>query len=143
MDFDTSDDTAGAKAHCTPEPREGPSGRQMNPRQALADGIGQPSNLGAPWPRRFTIVVLLVGMLVAMVALTTGEKPVRLVIFGQALTVLGNPLMAATLLWLANQSDIMGRLRNKIILNILGGLGLVVVLLMALRVLYLLILQPT
>jgi manganese transport protein len=109
----------------------------------LADGIGQPAKLSDPWARRFTVAVLLVGMIVAMLALRTGEKPVKLIILGQALTVIGNPLMAATILWLANRKDVMGERRNTISLNILGGLGFLVVLLMAVRVLLRLILQLT
>lgn len=109
----------------------------------LADGIGQPPKLGDRWPRRLTIAVLLVGMIVAMLALRTGQKPVKLIIFGQALTVIGNPLMAITILWLANRKDIMGDRRNTIFLNILGGFGLIVVVLMAVRVLVLLVLKLT
>ena len=72
-----------------------------------------------------------------------GVKPVTLIIFGQALTVLGNPLMAAVLLWLANRKDIMQDKKNTAFMNIVGGLGLVVVILLAGRVLYRLILQLT
>ncbi len=107
----------------------------------LADGAGLPSKLSDRWARRFTVGVLLTGMGIAMLALRTGEKPVTLIIFGQALTVIGNPLMAATILWLANRKDIMGERRNTIILNLLGGLGLLVVVLMAIRVLILLVLK--
>jgi len=56
------------------------------------------------------------------------------------LTVIGNPLMAVTILWLANRKDIMGERRNTVILNILGGLGLLIVVLMAVRVLMRLVL---
>jgi len=107
----------------------------------LADGIGLSARLSDRWPRRFTVVVLLVGMVVAMLVLRTGQKPVSLIIFAQALTVLGNPLMAAAILWLANRKDIMGDRRNTIWLNILGGLGLLAVVLMAMRVLFLIILR--
>lgn len=107
----------------------------------LADGIGLSARLSDRWPRRFTVVLLLVGMVVAMLVLRTGQKPVSLIIFAQALTVLGNPLMAAAILWLANQKDIMGDRRNSVVLNILGGLGLLVVVLMAMRVLFLIILR--
>jgi Mn2+/Fe2+ NRAMP family transporter len=106
----------------------------------LADGIGKPPKLSDRWPRRFTVLVLLTGMVVAILALRTGQKPVNLIIFGQALTVIGNPLMAVTILWLANRKDIMGERRNTVILNILGGLGLLVVVLMAVRVLMRLVL---
>jgi Mn2+/Fe2+ NRAMP family transporter len=96
-----------------------------------------------PWPRRFTVVVLLIGMAVAMIVLHTSVKKVDAIIFGQALTVIGNPLMAAAILWLANRRDILGDKRNSAWVNVLGGLGFVVVLLTALRVLYLLILRLT
>jgi len=107
----------------------------------LADGIGKPAKLSSPWSRSFTVVVMLLGMIIAMLALRKGKKPVNLMIFGQALTVIGNPLMAATILWLANRKDIMGDRRNKLLVNVLGGIGFLVVLFMAVRVLYRLVLQ--
>ncbi len=109
----------------------------------LADGIGKPAKLSDPWSRLFTVVVLLVGMAVAMIVLHTPVKKVDAIVFGQALTVIGNPLMAASILWLANRKDIMGNKRNTLILNILGGIGFIVVLLMALRMLYLIVLRLT
>jgi manganese transport protein len=107
----------------------------------LADGLGRPARLSDAWPRRFTVVVLLVGMGVALIVLHTGVKKIDAIIFGQAMTVIGNPLMAVAILWLANRRDIMGDKRNSLLLNILGGVGFLVVLLIALRVLYLLILR--
>lgn len=107
----------------------------------LADGIGKPAKLSDPWSRRFTVMVLLFGMAVAMVVLNTPVKKVDAIIFGAALTVIGNPLMAVTILWLANRKDIMGIRRNTMILNILGGLGLVIVVLMAVRVLWRIVLM--
>jgi len=109
----------------------------------LADGIGKPSRLSDQWPRRFTIVVLVVGMIVAILALRTGAKPIQLIIFGQAMTVIGNPLMAGVLLWLANRKDIMGDRRNRLTINILATVGFLVVCAMAVRVLMRLILQLT
>jgi manganese transport protein len=106
----------------------------------LADGIGKPAKLSAQWSRRFTVLVLLIGMVIAIIVLNTRIKKVDAIIFGQALTVVGNPLMALTILWLANRKDIMGDRRNSIIPNVLGGLGLVVVILMAVRVLFRLVL---
>jgi manganese transport protein len=109
----------------------------------LADGLGKPAKMSDAWSRRFTVVVLLVGMAVAMIVLHTPVKKIDAIIFGQALTVIGNPLMAAAILWLANRKDIMGDRRNTLLVNALGGVGFVVVLLTALRVLYLLILRLT
>ena len=62
-------------------------------------------------------------------------------IFGQAVTVIGNPLMAATLLWLANRKNVMGDRRNRLAANIIGLLGIAVVLLLALRMLWFLYLR--
>ncbi|KPK35745.1 MAG: hypothetical protein AMJ65_17185 [Phycisphaerae bacterium SG8_4] len=107
----------------------------------LADGLGKPARLSDRLSRVFTVAVLLVGMVVAMLALRTGQKPVSLIIFGSALTVIGNPLMAATILWLANHKAIMGRHRNNVIQNVLGGFGLIVVVFMAVRVLILVVLK--
>jgi len=107
----------------------------------LADGLGKPARLSDRWSRLFTVVVLLVGMVVAMIVLHTPVKKVDAIIFGQALTVVGNPLMAITILWLANRKDIMGERRNTLVLNILGGLGLLVVVFIAIRVLYLIVLK--
>jgi Mn2+/Fe2+ NRAMP family transporter len=101
----------------------------------LADGIGKPAGLSNRWSRIFTVVVLLIGMAVAMIVLHTPVKKVDAIIFGQAFTVVGNPLMAVTILWLANRKDIMGNRRNRLIHNIFGGLGLLVVIFMAIRVL--------
>ncbi|MCH5375639.1 MAG: divalent metal cation transporter, partial [Planctomycetes bacterium] len=109
----------------------------------LADGVGANARINERWPRILTVIVMLVGMAVAMLALRTGEKPVNLIIFGQALTVLGNPLMAIAMIWLANRKDIMGDRRNGILSNILAVIGLVVVLLMAIRVLCRVVLQIT
>jgi manganese transport protein len=110
----------------------------------LADGFGIPARLSDRGPRFFTVAVLLVGMGVALVALHGGGKPaqpVTLIIFGQALTVLGNPLMAAAILYLANSRRVMGERRNPWWVNVLGGLGFVVVLFMACRVLWGLLLK--
>ena len=109
----------------------------------LADGVGKPAGLSDLWSRRFTVVVLLVGMAVAMIVLHTPIKKVDAIIFGSALTVIGNPLMAVTMLWLANRKDVMGDKRNTLVLNILGGLGLLVVIFIAIRVLLLVVSRLT
>ena len=102
----------------------------------LADALGKPPKLNDKLSRTFIIAVFIVGMIVAILALNSSIKPINLIIVGQALTVLGTPLMAATLLWLANRKDVMGSRRNGITMNILGGIGLLVVIFMAFRVLY-------
>ena len=108
---------------------------------ALADGLGFPGRLSDFWPRMFTIGVLLVGFSVASIGLWLKIPTVNLMIFGQAMTVIGNPLLAATLLWLANRKSIMGERRNRAASNVLGGIGLTAVLLLAFYMLWFLYLR--
>lgn len=108
---------------------------------ALADGLGLPGKLNDRWPRVFTVCLLLVGFTMASAGLWNRIPPVNLMVFGQALTVIGNPLMAATLLWLANRKSVMGDRRNRTASNVLGALGMVAVLLLALRMLWYLYLR--
>lgn len=97
----------------------------------LSDAVGKPCKLSDPLPRKMTIAVLLLGMGIAIWGLSAGRKPAELIVFGQALTVLGNPLMAAAILFLANRADIMGKYRNSVAVNIVGILGFLVVLFVA------------
>ena len=108
---------------------------------ALADGLGFPGKLNDFWPRMCTVCVLLTGFVIASVGLLLKIPTVNLMIFGQAMTVVGNPLMAATILWLANRKSVMGERRNRLAGNIIGALGIMVVLLLALRMLWFLLLR--
>ena len=108
---------------------------------ALADGLGFPGRFSDFWPRVFTAVVLLGGFFMASLGLWRQIPPVNLMIFGQAMTVIGNPLMAGTLLWLANKKSLMGERRNRVATNLLGAVGLLVVLLLAARMLWFLSLR--
>ncbi|NLE36610.1 MAG: Nramp family divalent metal transporter [Pirellulaceae bacterium] len=92
-----------------------------------ADGLGMKARMSDTGPRLFTVAVMLLGMGVALYYLK-GDRPLHLLIFGQALTVLGNPLMAGIMLWLANRSDVMGPYRNKWWVNVLGAIGFLTVL---------------
>jgi len=108
---------------------------------ALADGFGLPGKLSDFWPRVFTVCLLLTGFAMAAVGLWNRIPPVNLMVFGQAMTVIGNPIMAGTILWLANRESIMGERRNKVVSNLLGAVGMIVVLLLALRMVWFLYLR--
>lgn len=97
----------------------------------LSDGLGigsKPTDLA---PRILTAVALLTGMGVAMVVINLGIQPVPAIVAAQALTVLASPLMAGTILWLANKRDILGEKRNGWFLNLLGGFAFLMLLAMA------------
>ena len=77
------------------------------------------------------MLVLLTGMYVALYVINTGVKPVTAIVFAQALTVIASPLMAGALLWLCNRRDLLGDQTNGPIVNLLGGLGFLLLLAMA------------
>jgi len=67
----------------------------------LSDGLGLGSSMDSPWPKRLTVLALLLGMVVAVAATGAGFEPVLIIVFAQALTVLGVPMLAVVMLWLA------------------------------------------
>ncbi len=97
----------------------------------LSDGL----NLGASSrdmaPKILTTIVLLTGMTVALFVVYMGIDPVPAVVFAQAVTVIGNPLLAGTLLWFTNNKKIMGDQTNGPVTNAVGGIGLLILLAMA------------
>ena len=108
----------------------------------MADGLGKPARLSEKWPTRFTVMVLLIGMVIALIiSSSSGINRIKAIIFAPALTVIGNPLMAVTLLWLANKKAIMGEYRNRFVANFFGLAGLAVVIFLAIRVFYRIVLQ--
>ena len=97
----------------------------------LSDGFGLGFKQTDFWPKAFTVLVLLTGMFVALYVINTGVKPVTAIVFAQALTVIASPLMAGALLWLCNRRDLLGDQTNGPIVNLLGGLGFLLLLAMA------------
>lgn len=97
----------------------------------LSDGLGFASDPQKLAPRLATTAVLLIGMLVALATIASGTKPMPAIVFGQAVTVIASPLVAAVLLWLCNRSDVMGVDRNGWGINLLGAFGLLTLLAMA------------
>lgn len=99
----------------------------------LADGMGQDSKLDSFWTKSYTIAALLLGMIVALS--TTPEGRVPLIIFAQAMTVLGGPILIATLIFLGMVKRQDGKRVVPISFSLLNWVGAVVVVLLALRTL--------
>ncbi len=99
----------------------------------LSDGLGmggKPTDLA---PRLLTAVALLTGMGVALYVIDQGIKPVTAIVAAQAITVIASPIMAGTILWLANKKDLLKEKRNGIGLNLLGGFAFLMLLAMAIN----------
>lgn len=99
----------------------------------LADGFGLGGYIDLKWPKLFTVFALLVGMAVAIYTKTMGAKPVGLIIFAQSLTVLGIPMLAIAMLWLATRADMKGENKIPAWMKILGFVGLLSSVFLALR----------
>lgn len=96
-----------------------------------SDGLGLGSGSHDRWPRIMTTLVLLTGMVVSLAALLLGFDRTPTIIMAQAVTVVGAPLVAVVLLWLASSRDVMGDQVNGPVTKVIAGIGLVVLLAMA------------
>jgi Mn2+/Fe2+ NRAMP family transporter len=99
----------------------------------LADGLGLGGDIDRFWPRLFTLIVLLSGMSVAIGVLWTDTPPVNLIIFAQAMTVLGLPALALALLILALQRDYLAQKSIPLWLKAIAVLAMLVVSFLAVR----------
>ncbi len=99
----------------------------------LSDAIGKGSRLEDRWPLHLTTVALLCGMIIAILHLRDADSTVNLIIFAQSLTVLGLPVLALTLLYLGSRPDLTGDRRVPRWILGLGGVGFVVALGLAYR----------
>ena len=97
----------------------------------LADGLGLGQHPEDKWTKRLTAVVLLTGMVVALIVIQTGQSPVAAIVMAQAVTILAAPLLAAAMLWITNQSKVMGKDTNTPATNAVAGVGFILLLAMA------------
>ena len=97
----------------------------------LSDGCGLGGKMEDKWVRIFASVALLMGFSIAVFMTSGGEKPTGLIIFAQGATVIGGPLVAGVLIWLATRPDLKANISNKLIA--FASLGLIVTLLVAFR----------
>ena len=78
-----------------------------------------------------TTAALLLGMFVALYAVYNGSPPGNLIIFAQSATVIGGPLVAAVMLWLATRPDLRPDISTKLI--VIAGISCAVTFFLALR----------
>ena len=94
----------------------------------LADGFGFGRSLSSMKVKLSIMAVILFG---STIALIFGSAPINLIIFAQAITIFVVPFIAICILVVANDSKIMGSLKNKFTSNALGIIGLLVLLYLA------------
>ncbi len=96
----------------------------------LSDGLGLGKSMEEKMPKVFTILILLVGMLIAMYVSSDLGSPVYSLILAQASSMLAVPTIGIGLLLLLNRKDVMGIYKNNYFQNILaiGGFLLICIL---------------
>ncbi|MGB7328609.1 MAG: Nramp family divalent metal transporter [Rubripirellula sp.] len=96
-----------------------------------SDGLGLGSGAHDRWPRIITALGLLAGMIVGLATLLFDFDRTPTIIAAQAVTVVGAPLVAGVLLWLACSVDVMGKFVASPLTKIVAGMGLAILLAMA------------
>jgi Mn2+/Fe2+ NRAMP family transporter len=98
----------------------------------LSDGCGFGGRMEQRGVRICTVLALLIGYGVAVyMVLNDVARPVNLIIFAQSVTVLGGPLIAIVLIWLATRPDL--RRDVSTLLIVMAVIGMLLTLFVALR----------
>lgn len=107
----------------------------------LSDGLGLGYKMDSKWPKHFTVLALLTGMAFALSATLSGKKLVEVIIFAQAMTVVGGPILAFSLLYLATRADIRARVAIPKWIFAITGVGCLLAVLLAVRTAYIVYLK--
>jgi Mn2+/Fe2+ NRAMP family transporter len=97
----------------------------------LSDGLGLGGKMDSLATKVFTTVALLLGMLVA-IFVPAGNR-VGLLVFAQAATVIGLPLLAVTMFYLATRPDLVGERAVPLWMKLAALIGMIVVMISAYR----------
>jgi Mn2+/Fe2+ NRAMP family transporter len=93
------------------------------------DALGYGAKLSSGRIRLLIAVIMILG---AAVAIIFGKLPLQLIVFAQAVTIFVVPFIGIALYLVANDRRLMGAYRNKVFSNIAGGIGLLVMIFLAL-----------
>ncbi len=94
----------------------------------LGDGLGYGSDLSNKVIRIFIALVMVIG---AIVALMFGKLPLELIVMAQSVTIFLVPFIGYAMFAIANDKKIMGDRANSPFVKVTGGIGLVLVVFLA------------
>lgn len=95
----------------------------------LGDALGFGSQLSARPVKYFIALVMVFG---AVIAIVFGRLPLQLIVFAQSVTIFVVPVIGISMYLIANDRKIMGDLTNTVSAKLLGGLGLMLIIGLAL-----------
>ena len=96
---------------------------------ATSEILGWKKDLKGTKFRLVWLAVLLVGVVFS----SLGFKPTQVILFAQVANGLLLPIIATFLLWIMNDKNIMGKHANSILVNVLGGLVILVTVVLGLK----------
>ena len=96
----------------------------------MADALGLGSNFNSKVVRGLIALVMVIG---AIVAIVFGNLPIQLMIFAQSITILIVPFLGIALYMIANDTSIMKGLVNSTRVKIIGAIGLLILIGLAIR----------
>ncbi len=99
----------------------------------LADGLGLDPRMEKTPTRICAGAALLIGCGVAIATMQAGVGGSQSVLIAQTSTIIASPLCALLLYYFANNAALMGDLKNKLMSNIIGAIGLLILLGLAFR----------
>ena len=96
----------------------------------MADALGLGSNFNSKVVRSLIALVMVIG---AIVAIVFGNLPIQLMIFAQSITILIVPFLGIALYMIANDVSIMKGLVNSAKVKVIGAVGLLILIGLAIR----------
>jgi len=96
----------------------------------MADGLGIGDSIDSFWSKLLATGVMGLG---AALAVLFGKNPVQLIVVAQATTILGVPLMAVVMILLANDKELMGEARNRLLANVIAIAAIIWLLALSIR----------
>lgn len=96
----------------------------------FSDALGYGSKLDSLPVRLLIALVMITG---AVVAILFGSLPIQLIVFAQSITIFIIPLIGLAIFLIANDRQIMGARTNGLLANLTGGLGLLLVVALAIH----------
>lgn len=96
----------------------------------MSDALGYGSSFNSRVVRGLIALVMTIG---AIIAIVFGNLPIKLMIFAQSITILVVPFIGIALYFIANDEKIMKNLKNSSGVKIAGGLGLLILIGLAIR----------
>jgi len=96
----------------------------------LGDALGYGNQLNSKPIRMLIALVMIIG---ATIAIAFGKLPLELIVFAQSITILIVPFIGIAMYAIANDERIMGALKNTPTIKVLAGLGLLLIIILAIN----------